>query len=136
MRGITEYFLSCNPYKKHMKRLVVITIFLGYTVTFSQSKTELINHFQNYYQLMKAKGDIQGVINGLTHLDILQPSQARKDTLAYMYFSSGRNIEALNTVGIEKNASDSDMTLEVKALALKNVGAILTFMRSDKSLAP
>ena len=32
--------------------------------------------------------------------------------------SEGRNLEALNTIGIEKNATDSDINTEVKAIAL------------------
>jgi tetratricopeptide (TPR) repeat protein len=55
----------------------------------------------------------------MTHLDVLEPSQARKDTLGYLYVSEGRNLEALNTIGIEKNATDSDINVEVKAVALK-----------------
>lgn len=67
---------------------------------------------------MKKQGDIQGVINALTHLEVMTPSQARRDTLAYIYVSEGRNLEALNTIGIEKNATDSDINTEVKAIAL------------------
>jgi tetratricopeptide (TPR) repeat protein len=57
----------------------------------------------------------------MTHLDVLVPSQARKDTLAYLYVSEGKNVEALNTIGIEKNANDSDLNVEVKAIALKSL---------------
>jgi hypothetical protein len=85
----------------------------------AQTKTELKNHFEAYYAQMKKQGDIQGIINAMTHLDVLEPSQARKDTLGYLYVSEGRNLEALNTIGIEKNATDSDINVEVKAVALK-----------------
>lgn len=88
----------------------------------AQTKTELQKHFQNYYEQMKKQGDIQGVINAMTHLDVLVPSQARKDTLAYIYASEGRNMEALNTIGIENNATDSDLNTEIKAIALKALG--------------
>jgi tetratricopeptide (TPR) repeat protein len=85
----------------------------------AQTKTELKNHFEAYYAQMKKQSDIQGIINAMTHLDVLEPTQARKDTLAYLYVSEGRNLEALNTIGIEKNPTDSDINVEVKAVALK-----------------
>lgn len=88
----------------------------------AQTKTELQKHFQKYYEQMKKQGDIQGVINAMTHLDVLAPSQARKDTLAYIYVSEGRNMEALNTIGFEKNTTDSDLNTEIKAIALKSLG--------------
>lgn len=84
----------------------------------AQTKTELQKHFEKYYAQMKQQGDIQGVINAMTHLEVMAPSQARRDTLAYIYVSEGRNLEALNTLGIEKTATDSDINTEVKAIAL------------------
>ncbi|MEM6516926.1 MAG: hypothetical protein AAF688_12135 [Bacteroidota bacterium] len=104
-----------------MKRIIlVLTILFGFTVG-AQSNSELVKHFENYYRQMKNQGDAQGVINAMTHLNILKPSQQRLDTLAYIYASEGRNLEALNTIGIEKGANDSDMNIEVKAIALKAV---------------
>ncbi len=88
----------------------------------AQSNSELQKHFEKYYEQMKKQGDIQGVINAMTHLDVLAPSQARKDTLAYVYISEGRNMEALNTIGIEVNATDSDLNTEIKAIALNALG--------------
>lgn len=88
----------------------------------AQTKTELQKHFENYYKQMKKQGDVQGVINAMTHLDVLAPTQARKDTLAYVYVSEGRNMEALNTIGIEKSGTDSDLNTEIKAIALNAVG--------------
>ena len=70
---------------------------------------------------MKKQGDARGVINALTHLNVLDPNTARKDTLAYLYLSEGSYMQALNTIGVEKNASDSDINVEVKAIALKNL---------------
>jgi hypothetical protein len=70
---------------------------------------------------MKGQGDVQGVINAMTHLNVIQPTQQRLDTLAYIYVTEGRNLEALNTIGIDQNATDSDMNTEVKAIALKAV---------------
>lgn len=105
-----------------MKRLILLVLFISGTSAFSQSNSELLKHFEAYYKQMKLQGDIQGTINALTHLDVLQPAQAKKDTLAYLYLSEGRNLQALNTIGIEKNEADSNIAVEVKALALKAIG--------------
>ena len=97
-----------------------MVVMISYTVT-AQNKSELQKHFEAYYKQMKKQGDVQGVINAMTHLDVLAPSQARKDTIAYLYASENMNVEALNTIGIEKNATDSDLNVEVKAIALKSL---------------
>jgi hypothetical protein len=89
--------------------------------SFGQTNSELKAHFEAYYQKMKDQGDVQGVINAMTHLEILEPQQSRRDTLAYLYLSDGAYSQALNVIGIEKNATDSDINVEVKALALKNL---------------
>ena len=73
---------------------------------------------------MQKQGDVQGIINALTHLNVLKPSEARKDTLAYVYLQNNKFVQALNTIGIEDNANDSDIALEVKAIALKNLNEI------------
>ncbi len=104
-----------------MKRLLIVMLLVGASQTQAQSSSELIKHYEAYYKQMQTQGDVQGIINGLTHLNILAPSQARKDTLAYIYMSEGKNIQALNTIGIEKVATDSDIAVQVKALALKAV---------------
>ena len=104
-----------------MKRLILLLVVLASMNTNAQTKTELQKHFEAYYKQMKKQGDVQGVINAMVHLDVLKPTQARKDTIAYLYVSEGMNVEALNTIGIEKNASDSDLNVEVKALALKSL---------------
>jgi len=101
-----------------MKKILLLLVVMSSFSLTAQNKTELKKHFEAYYKQMKSQGDIQGVINAMTHLDVLEPSQARKDTLAYIYVSEGRNLEALNTIGIEKNATDSDINTEVKAIAL------------------
>lgn len=88
----------------------------------AQTKTELQKHFEKYYQQMQSQGDVQGVINAMTHLQVVAPNQARKDTLAYIYVSEGRNMEALNTIGIELNSTDSDLNTEIKAIALNALG--------------
>ena len=87
----------------------------------AQSNSELIKHYEAYYKQMKAQGDVQGIINGMTHLNLLVPSEARKDTLAYLYMTEGKYMQALNTIGIEKSTTDSDIAVEVKALSLKSV---------------
>jgi tetratricopeptide (TPR) repeat protein len=73
---------------------------------------------------MRIQGDVQGVINALTHLNILSPSQARKDTLAVLYMNEGKHVQALNTIGIDRNENDSDMAVEVKAISLKLLNQI------------
>ncbi|MEZ4792196.1 MAG: hypothetical protein R2783_01580 [Gelidibacter sp.] len=104
-----------------MKKLILLVVVLmSFNVT-AQTKNELQKHFEAYYKQMKKQGDVQGVISAMTHLDVLAPSQARKDTIAYLYVSENMNVEALNTIGIEKNASDSDLNVEVKAIALKSL---------------
>lgn len=104
-----------------MKKIIVLALVLfGYTIN-AQTNAELKKHFENYYALMKAHGDIQGIINAMTHLEAIDPSQARRDTLAYVYVSEGRHMEALNTIGIDLNTSDSDINVEVKAIALKSI---------------
>ena len=73
---------------------------------------------------MRTQGDVQGVINALTHLNILSPSQARKDTLAVLYMNEGKHVQALNTIGIDRNKNDSDMAVEVKAISLQVLNQI------------
>ncbi|WP_047549652.1 tetratricopeptide repeat protein [Psychroserpens sp. Hel_I_66] len=103
--------------KKLIFLLAVVTTF-GAT---AQTKSELLKHFEAYYKEMKGQGDVQGVINAMTHLNVIQPNQQRLDTLAYIYVTEGRNLEALNTVGIDQNPTDSDINTEVKAIALKGI---------------
>jgi hypothetical protein len=88
---------------------------------FAQGNADLKAHYEAFYKQMKLQGDVQGIINAMTHLNVIAPTQARKDTLAYLYITEGKYIQALNTVGIEKNATDSDINVEVKAISLKNL---------------
>lgn len=94
----------------------VITLQIG-----AQSNTELIQHFEAYGKQMRAQGDVQGMINAMTHLNILAPSEARKDTLAYIYMSERKYMQALNTIGIDTKVDDSNIAVEVKAMSLKAV---------------
>ena len=104
-----------------MKKLVGLVLMMSSFMMSAQTNSELIKHFEAYYLQMKTQGDVQGIINGMTHLNVLSPSQARKDTLAYIYMSEGQYVQALNTIGIEKNTADSDIAVEVKAISLKAV---------------
>ncbi|MDN3491720.1 hypothetical protein [Winogradskyella bathintestinalis] len=104
-----------------MKTITIAILMLFSVSMFAQTNTELKNHYEAFYKQMKKQGDVQGIINAMTHLEVLEPSIARKDTLAYIYLSDGQHMQALNTIGVEKNSTDSDMNVEVKALALKNL---------------
>ena len=101
-----------------MKKLVGLLVLVFTIQASAQSNSALLSHYEAYYKQMKKQGDVQGVIGALTHLNILEPNQSRLDTLAVLYMNEGRHVEALNTIGIEKNASDSDMAVEVKAVSL------------------
>lgn len=104
-----------------MKKLVIVALcFLGLQAQ-AQTNQELLDHYRAYYNQMKIQGDSQGIINGLTHLVLLSPteSQAHKDTLAMVYMSEDNHVQALNTIGIDANKKDSDIAVEVKAVSLK-----------------
>ena len=107
-----------------MKNIITILALLISISALSQSNQELLSHYQKYYKQMQSQSDIQGVINALTHLNILSPNQARTDTLATLYMNEGRHVEALNTIGIEKNEADSDLAVQVKAFSLKAINDI------------
>lgn len=104
-----------------MKQILILILLVSGIQLGAQSNSELIKHFEAYTKQMRDQGDIQGVINGMTHLNILAPSVARADTLAYLYMSEGRYVQALNTIGVERKVDDSDIALEVKAMSLKSV---------------
>ena len=107
-----------------MKKLIVGLALICSAGITAQNSTDLKAHYQKYYDLMKSHGDVQGVINALTHLEAITPNQANRDTLGYLYVTEGRFLQALNVLGVEKNATDSDMNVEVKAMALKNLNQI------------
>jgi tetratricopeptide (TPR) repeat protein len=107
-----------------MKQYLFILSFLVSLFAYTQSNTSLLDHYKEYYNQMRTQGDVQGVINALTHLNILSPNQARKDTLAVLYMNEGKHIQALNTIGIDKNENDSDMAVEVKAMSLQVLNQI------------
>lgn len=104
-----------------MKKLFVLFLLMSSFMLSAQTNSELVKHFEAYYKQMKAQGDVQGIVNGMTHLNLLAPSEARKDTLAYLYMSENQYIQALNTIGVDRLVSDSDIAVEVKAVSLKAV---------------
>ncbi|TYA52359.1 tetratricopeptide repeat protein [Formosa maritima] len=100
--------------------ILIIVMVLGFN-SYAQTNQELLKHYEAYYKQMKSQADIQGIINGLTHLNVLSPSTARQDTLAYIYMNEGKFVQAINTVGVEVNSSDSNIAVEVKAVSLKGL---------------
>jgi tetratricopeptide (TPR) repeat protein len=104
-----------------MRKIAFVVLFsLSYVVS-AQSNTELLKHYEAFYKQMRMQADVDGMINALTHLNVLSPSTARKDTLAYIYAESNKHMQALNTIGIEKNEADSDLAVQVKAISLKAI---------------
>ncbi len=104
-----------------MKNLFGLVLLTCSFMLNAQTNSELLKHYEAYYKQMKEQGDMQGIVNAMTHLNLLNPSVARKDTLAYIYMSEGKYIQALNTIGYERNNTDSDIAVEVKAVSLKAV---------------
>jgi len=87
----------------------------------AQTNTELQEHYEAFYKEMRLQSDVNGLINAITHLNVLSPSKARKDTLAYIYANNNQHMQALNTLGIDKSESDSDLSVQVKAISLKAI---------------
>ncbi|MFM1878131.1 MAG: hypothetical protein RLZZ241_997 [Bacteroidota bacterium] len=85
----------------------------------AQNEAFLKSHYEAYYRQMRNQGDVQGVIGAMTHLNILDPSEARRDTLAYIYANNDMHMQALNLLGIDVSPNDSDVALQVKSLSLK-----------------
>ncbi len=102
-----------------MKRIIFVLVFAFGFMANAQTKTELQKHYEAFYNEMKLQGDVNGVINALTHLNVLAPSTDRRDTLAYVYANDNQHMQALNTIGIDRNEADSDLALQVKAISLK-----------------
>ena len=102
-----------------MKKIGLILLLLVGISAQAQTKSELLKHYEAFYNQMRLQGDVDGVINALTHLNILSPSPERNDTLAYIYANDNQHLQALNTIGIEKNENDSDLAVQVKAISLK-----------------
>jgi len=102
-----------------MKKLIVLLFLATCFAGFAQTKSELQKHYEAFYNEMRLQGDVDGVINALTHLNVLSPSKERKDTLAFIYANDNQHLQALNTIGIEKVDTDSDLAVQVKAISLK-----------------
>jgi len=102
-----------------MKNAVLVFLLLTGFANQAQTKSDLYKHYEAFYDQMRLQGDVDGVINALTHLNVLAPSKERMDTLAYIYANDNQYLQALNTIGIEKNESDSDLGVQVKAMSLK-----------------
>ncbi|MCX7548522.1 hypothetical protein OS188_11225 [Xanthomarina sp. F1114] len=104
-----------------MKNIILLAcVAMSFTVN-AQNNKELLKHYEAYYKQMKEQGDIQGVINGLTHLNILEPSDDKQDTLAFLYMNDGKFMQALNVIGVDLYATDSNMAVEIKAHSLKSL---------------
>ena len=104
-----------------MKRITVLVLLLAGGSLLGQSEAPLLKHYEDYYLQMRRQGDVRGVINALTHLNILSPSVERRDTLAYVYANNEQHVQALNLLGVELSPEDSDIALQVKALSLKAI---------------
>ena len=102
-----------------MKHLAIALVGIISLSVNAQTTSELQKHYDAYYQQMRLQGDVNGVVNALTHLNVLAPTKERKDTLAYVYANNNQHLQALNTIGIEKVDSDSDLAVQVKAISLK-----------------
>lgn len=102
-----------------MKKIVGLVVFVFALQINAQDNNALLKHYEAFYKQMQKQGDVEGVINALTHLNVLSPNKGRLDTLAVLYMNGNKHIQALNTIGIEKNVNDSDMAVEVKARSLQ-----------------
>lgn len=99
--------------------ILVLAVLFSTSFGFSQTKSDLQKHYEAFYNQMRLQGDVDGVINALTHLNVLSPSKERMDTLAYIYANDNQHLQALNTIGIDKIETDSDLAVQVKAISLK-----------------
>lgn len=100
------------------KTLFVLFLSISFIST-AQTNSDLQKHYEAFYKQMRMQGDVNGIINAITHLNVISPSVERKDTLAYIYANNSQHMQALNTIGIEKKATDSDLAVQVKAISLK-----------------
>jgi tetratricopeptide (TPR) repeat protein len=104
-----------------MRKIAFVVLCATSFMVNAQSNADLQKHYEAFYKEMRMQADVDGMINALTHLNVLSPSKARKDTLAYIYTNNNQHMQALNTIGIEKNESDSDLAVQVKAISLKAI---------------
>ena len=85
---------------KYLKYTILLAFCFSMQIQ-AQNQSTLVSHFKAYYAQMQQQGDIQGVINAMTHLVLLEPNVKRKDTLAALYMNEGKYAQALNLIGIE-----------------------------------
>lgn len=104
-----------------MKRILIVALLLSGMFSNAQTSSELQKHYEAFYNAMRMQGDVNGVINALTHLNVLAPNKERLDTLAYIYANNNQHLQALNTIGIEKDSTDSDLAVQVKAISLQSL---------------
>lgn len=102
-----------------MKKLLLLLMVLSVYSVKAQDNTTLQAHYEAFYKQMRLQGDINGIIQALTHLNVLEPNTARRDTLAYVYSSNNQHMQALNIIGIDRLDTDSDLAVRVKAVSLK-----------------
>ena len=65
-----------------MKKFLVLLLVLSGAALKAQDQTSLEKHYQAFYKQMRVQGDINGIIQALTHLNVIAPNTARKATLA------------------------------------------------------
>ena len=105
---------------KQLKYTLLIVLCFSTQIQ-AQNQSNLVSHYKAYYAQMQQQGDIQGVINAMTHLVLLEPNVKRKDTLAALYMNEGKYLQALNVIGVEVLDSDTNLSTEVKAVSLKSL---------------
>ena len=121
-----------------MKKVITLLILFCTTSTFSQSNQDLLSHYKKYKKQMELQADFQGIINALTHLNVLESNQARTDTLALMYMKQNRHDQALRVLGnVEDLETDSEIAVMVKAYSLKALndleGSLVHYEKMFKS---
>lgn len=101
--------------------VALMTIIQGYSQKNKKGKDDfkasMTKHYKGYYKMMLNNNDLDGAIEGLSHLVLLEPTQGRKDTLAYMYLQGNKLVQAVSVVGDSK----TDLALKTKALAFKGL---------------
>ena len=105
---------------KQLKYTILLALCFSMQIQ-AQNQTTLVAHYKAFYAQMQQQGDIQGVINAMTHLVLLEPNVKRKDTLAALYMNEGKYVQALNLIGVELLESDTNLATEVKAVSLKSL---------------
>ena len=108
-----------------MKKLLLLILILTSTVTVQAQRNkkgsgsdftqEMTKHYREYYKMMLSNSDLDGAIEAMSHLIVLEPTQEKKDTLGFMYLQANKPLQAVQVVG----TSESDLALRTKALGFK-----------------